>query len=67
MTVYKIINVVAESNNSFSDAVQNAVDKASKTVEKIKYAEIERFTAKLDENKVVSYRVEVKISFEVET
>ena len=67
MTVYKIINIVGESNESFSDAVQKAVDKASETVKKIKYAEIERFTAKIDDDNVLSYRAEVKLSFEVES
>ncbi len=66
MTVYKIINVVGESNESFSDAVKNAVDKAAETVKKIKYAEIERFTVKINNDAVTSYRAEVKLSFEVE-
>ncbi len=66
MTVYKIINLVGESNNSLSDAVKNAVDEAKKTVKNIKYAEIKRFTAKIDDDKITSYRAEVKLSFEVE-
>ncbi len=66
MTTYKIINVVGESNKSFSDAVKNAVDEATKTVNKIKYAEIERFTTKIKDDRISSFRAEVKISFEVE-
>jgi flavin-binding protein dodecin len=66
MTVYKIINIVGESNSGFSDAVKNAIDKATKTVNKIKYAEIERFTAKIENDAISSYRAEVKLSFEVE-
>lgn len=66
MTVYKVINIVGESNNSFSDSVKKAVDEASKTVKNIKYAEIERFTAKIENNKITNYRSEVKLSFEVE-
>ncbi len=66
MTTYKIINVVGSSGNSFSDAVSNAVGKATETVNKIKYAEVERFTAKIENDNVISYRAEVKISFEVE-
>ncbi len=66
MTIYKVINVVGSSGESFTDAVDSAVNKAAETIDKIKYAEIERFTAKIENNKVDNYRAEVKISFEVE-
>jgi hypothetical protein len=66
MTVYKIINVVGESKNGFSDAVDNAIHQATKTINNIKYAEIERFTTKIEHNKIVSYRAEAKISFAVQ-
>jgi hypothetical protein len=66
MTIYKVINVVGESNQGFSDAVKNAVNQAMKTIKNIKYAEIERFTTKIEDDTIVSYRAEAKISFEVE-
>ena len=66
MTVYKIINVVGESDSSFSDAVKNAIDQAKITIKNIRYAEIERFTTKIEQDAIVSYRAEVKISFEIE-
>jgi len=66
MTIYKVIKVVGESNQGFSDAVKNAVNQAMKTIKNIKYAEIERFTTKIEDDTIVSYRAEAKISFEVE-
>lgn len=66
MTVYKVINIVGESKKDFSDAVQNAINEAMKTINNIRYAEIERFTTKIEHNDIVSYRAEAKISFEVE-
>lgn len=65
MTVYKIINVVGESKNGFSDAVDNAIHQAKKTINNIRYAEIERFTTKIENNEIVSYRAETKISFAI--
>ena len=66
MTVYKIIKVVGESKNGFSDAVDNAIHQATMTINNIKYAEIERFTTKIENNKIVSYRAEAKISFAIQ-
>jgi hypothetical protein len=66
MTVYKVINVVGESKEGFSKAVESAIDQAKITIKNIRYAEIERFTTKIEENTIVSYRAEVKISFEID-
>ncbi len=65
MTIYKVINVVGESKENFTDAVNNAIHEAMKTIDNIKYAEIERFTTKIENDSIVSYRAEAKISFEV--
>lgn len=66
MTIYKVIKVVGESETGFSDAVKNAIKEAMKTIKNIKYAEIERFTTKIENDTIVSYRAEAKISFEIE-
>lgn len=65
MTIYKVITVVGESEKSFSDAVNNAINDAMKTINNIRYAEIERFTTKIENDTIVSFRAEAKISFEV--
>jgi hypothetical protein len=66
MPVWKIIDVVGISDENFSDAVKNAVDETSKTVRGIKRASVKAFDVKVEDNKVVSYRAEVQIAFEVE-
>lgn len=65
MTIYKVIKVVGESNEGFSDAVKNAINQAMKTIQNIRYAEVERFTTKIENDTIVSYRAEAKISFEI--
>lgn len=66
MPVYKIIDVVGVSKEHFSDAVSNAVNEAAKTVRGIRRAEVIKFDVKVEGNKVVEYRAEVRISFLVE-
>jgi flavin-binding protein dodecin len=66
MVVYKIIDIVGTSKKSFSEAAKIAVNEATKTVRNIRRAEIIKFDVKIEKDKVVFYRAEVKISFELE-
>lgn len=65
MAVVKVIEILAESEKSWEDATQVAVSEAAKTVHNIKSVYVENFQAIVDNDKVVSYRVDVKISFVV--
>jgi len=66
MSIVKVIEVIAASDKSFSDATQQAVDEAAKTVENIKSVYIENMNANVENNKIVSYGVNAKVSFEIE-
>jgi len=66
MGIYKIIDIVGTSTKSFSDAARNAVVEAAKTVKKIRRAEVTKFDVKVENDKVVLYRAEMKIAFEIE-
>ncbi|PNX47845.1 MAG: hypothetical protein BV459_03610 [Thermoplasmata archaeon M11B2D] len=66
MVVYKIIDIVGTSQKSFSEAAENAVIEAAKTVRKIRRAEVTKFDVKIDNDKLMLYRAELKISFEIE-
>ena len=59
----KVIEVLAESNKSWEDAATNAVTRASKTLNGIKSIYIKDFEAKVENNKIVKYRINAKISF----
>ena len=65
MSIIKIIEVMATSNTSFEDATKNAVKEASKSIKNIKSIYIVDMNAKVDNNSIVSYGVNAKISFEV--
>ncbi|MFH1101012.1 MAG: dodecin family protein [Methanobacteriota archaeon] len=66
MVIYKIVDIVGTSRNSFSEAAKNAVIEVAKTVRKIRRAEVTKFDVKVENDKVMLYRAEMKISFEIE-
>ena len=65
MAIVKVIEVIASSNKSFDHAAQKAVKEASKTVKNIRSVYIENMKGKVEKNKIVSYAVNAKISFEI--
>jgi flavin-binding protein dodecin len=62
----KVIEVLAQSDKSWEDAAADAVKQASKTLKNIRSIYIENFEAKVEGNKIVRYRVNAKISFQLE-
>jgi flavin-binding protein dodecin len=67
MSVLKVIEVLANSKESWEDATQQAVTHASKSLRGIKSVYVSDFSAVVnDKNKIKEYRVNVKITFEVD-
>lgn len=66
MTMLKVIEVLAESDKSWEDAAQSAVQQAAKSIRNIKSIYVENFEATVDNTRLVKYRVNAKISFAVE-
>jgi flavin-binding protein dodecin len=65
MAVLKVIEVLASSEKSWEDATQSAVKIASKTVKGIRSVYIQDMSALIKANKIIEYRINAKISFEV--
>jgi len=65
MSVLKVIEVLANSNESWEDAAKNAVSHASKSVKNIRSVYINEQSATVKDGKMDNYRVNVKITFEV--
>lgn len=63
MPVVKIIELIGSSPNGWSEAAQNAVTEAAKTIKNIKSVHVKRCTAKVVDNKIVEYSANVKIAF----
>ncbi|WP_040459794.1 dodecin family protein [Galbibacter marinus] len=66
MKIIKVIEVIASSDKSFDDATNNALKEASKSIQNIKSIYIKELNAKVENNNIVSYGVNAKISFDVE-
>lgn len=65
MAVVKNIEIIAESDESWEAAAQAAIDEAAKTVENINQVYIDYFKGIVENNKIVRYSVNTKISFVV--
>ena len=63
MPVVKVIELLAESTESWEAATQDAVAEAAKTVRNIQTVYVSHLQAIVEGNKVSKYRVNVKISF----
>lgn len=62
----KVIELIGNSKESFEDAVQAALDDASKTIRHISGADVLRFSVKCEEGRVLEYRVDLKVAFGIE-
>ena len=66
MSMLKVIEVLAELNQSWEDAAKQAIANAAKTVRNIKSIWIENFEATVEGDKITRYRINAKISFTLE-
>lgn len=65
MGLLKVIEILSSSKKGWEDATQNAVKEASKTVKNIKSANVQNMSTVVEKGKIVEYRVNCKITFEV--
>jgi len=66
MSVYKFIEIVGTSPNSWEEAARNAVMTTAQTVRDIRVAEIKELDMHIEDGIVVAYRAKVSLSFKVE-
>ena len=66
-SVYKVIELVGTSANSWEEAAKNAVETAGKSLKDLRVAEVGKLDMKVEDGKVVAYRVRVNLSFKYET
>jgi len=66
-SIYKILEVVGTSKNSWEEAAKNAVETAGKSLEDLRIAEIIRLDMVIEKGKVSLYRARVNISFKYRT
>lgn len=64
--VWKIIEIIGESDESFANAVRNAVEDAGKTVKQMQWFETTQFRGTIRDGKVSQFQAAVRIGFKVE-
>jgi dodecin len=62
-SVYKVIELVGSSPDSWEEAAKNAVEKAGESVKDLRVAEVSQVDMKIEDGKVTAYRARVKVSF----
>lgn len=66
-SVYKVIELVGTSTESWEKAAAAAISRASNTVRDLRVAEVSELDMQLKDGKVESYRAKVKVSFKYES
>lgn len=65
-SLYKIIQLVGSSPDGWEDAVQKAVEDASKTLRDIRVVTVDELDCKVEDGKITAYRARVRLSFKYE-
>jgi flavin-binding protein dodecin len=65
-SVYKVIELVGTSSESWEKAATAAVDKAGKTLRDLRIAEVAELDLQIEDGKVRAYRAKVRVSFKYE-
>ena len=66
-SVYKVIELVGTSSDSWEKAAAAAVNQASKGLRDLRIAEIVQLDVTVENGKIKSYRAKVKLSFKYES
>lgn len=66
-SVYKVVELVGTSPESWEKAAANAVETAAKTLRDLRVAEIVELDLQIEDGKVLAYRAKVKVSFKYKT
>nr|WKN36914.1 dodecin family protein [Tunicatimonas sp. TK19036] len=67
MAVLKVIEILASSPNGWEDATKQGIQEASKSVKNIESAYVKEHSVNVENNQVTQYRVNLKITFRVES
>jgi flavin-binding protein dodecin len=63
MTVAKVVEISAESKDSFEDAISQGIARASETVDNIRGAWVKEQSVVIDKGKISAFRVDLKVTF----
>jgi dodecin len=64
-SVYKVIELIGSSAESWEKAAENAITTAAKTIEDIRIAEVVETDLVVEDGKVKAYRTKLQVSFKI--
>ena len=64
--VYRVIDVIGSSDTSWEDAARNAVETAGKSLRDLRIAEVQKLDVRVENGKVLAFRVRLQLSFKYE-
>jgi flavin-binding protein dodecin len=65
-SVYKVIEIIGTSTQSWEKAAASAVEMAAKTLRDLRVAEVVEMDMQIDNGKILAYRTKIKLSFKYE-
>ena len=65
MAIAKVIEITADSERSFEDAIQRGITAATETVRNVRSAWVKEQQVTVTDNKITNYRVDLKVTFVV--
>jgi flavin-binding protein dodecin len=65
-SVYKVIELIGTSSESWEKAAAAAIARASKSLRELRVAEVSELDMQIEDGKVKAYRAKVKVSFKYE-
>lgn len=63
MSVAKVTEISSSSTESFEHAIEDGIDRANKTLDKVKGAWINEMKIDVEDGKITNYRVNMKVTF----
>ena len=66
MSVARVTEISSNSSKSFEDAIQQGIDRATKTLRNVKGAWVKEQQVKVENDQIVEYRVDMKVTFLLE-
>jgi hypothetical protein len=65
-SVYKVIELIGTSKDSWEMAAKAAIDRAGKSLRDLRVAEVVQLDLQMDDGKIEAYRAKLKVSFKFE-
>ena len=62
-SIYKVIEIIGSSSDSWEDAAKQAITRASKSLEELRIAEVVEQDLKIEDGVIAAYRVKLRVSF----